>query len=238
MLKGVLPSHAQHFASCSLPLLKLLELPGRIVLAEAARVPDLAAQCLQLLVRHAPAGATAGLLGHGGIHQLVAAIEACAHDGWKGGVAAPLTAGSGAPLALVDPQRLQRLQAILIAYLQQAMGSEGQAAVQAGVLPLLLAQPCKDRATLLRQMLQLPEGIKNLTTLVEEGKPALDQLAAMCAVAPNEAYTALLQVCQHAPLQLFASQVTRVPAMQLLLASFLVCVPEAVLQSRVLSPAR
>jgi hypothetical protein len=45
--------------------------------------------------------------------------------------------------------------------------------------------------------------------VVHKGPFALAQLAAMCDVAPSQAYPALLRVCQHPPLQPFASQVRR-----------------------------
>jgi hypothetical protein len=100
---------------------------------------------------------------------------------------------------------------MLLACLSQVLVSGGlavqQAAIQAGVLPLLLAPPCQDKATLLQHLLQLPEGIEALLALVQQGPSALAQLAAMCDVAPSQAYTALLRVCQHVLLQPFASQV-------------------------------
>ncbi len=43
-------------------------------------------------------------------------------------------------------------------------------------------QPGQDNATLLQHLLQLPEGVQALLTLMQQGAPALAQLAVICDV--------------------------------------------------------
>ncbi len=74
-----------------------------------------------------------------GTHQLVAA---CADGRWL--------AAASATFHLSDELNPHKLQAMLLACLSQVLVSGGlaaqQAAIRAGVLPLLLTQPCQDKA--------------------------------------------------------------------------------------------